>query len=150
MVTSVKSDGFFFVKYVATELAYPRIKYGLQRLRVHFLGKSENRSLNPKTDFAIFFRKIQSIHTRGGYFELNLNPDFLDSSLQRFFGKGFEKSTFDKRFSMQKLYTTATLRDSLAQTFFSPHFYRTIEDMNRSKIARFLVNFTPEITIKFS
>ena len=30
------------------------------------------------------------------------------------------------------------------------HFYRTMENMNRSKIVRFPANFTPEITLKVS
>ena len=70
-------------------------------------------------------------------FFLIVYPAFWDSSVQRFFGKGSEKSSFDKRFPMKN--------DTQQR-----HFYRTMENMNRSKIVRFPANFTPEITLKVS
>ena len=45
---------------------------------------------------------IHKIHTQGGFFGSNPNPDFWDSQSERFFGKGFEKSIFDKRFFEKK------------------------------------------------
>ena len=38
----------------------------------------------------------------GGFFESNPNPDFWHPQPERFFGNGFEKSIFDKRFSKRK------------------------------------------------
>ena len=73
----------------------------------------------------------------------------LTRTRSAFYWERFEKS-IDKRFPMQKWYTTVTVRDSSAQMFFSRHFHRTIENMNRSKIVRFPANFTPEITLKVS
>ena len=71
-----------------------------------FLGKSTSGFPNPKTDFAVFFWQIQKkdhkIHTLGGFFGSNSNPDFWDSQSERFYGKGFEKIIFDKQFSEQK------------------------------------------------
>ena len=55
-----------------------------------FLGKSKNGS------------RIHKIHTQGGFFGSNPNPDFWDSQSERIFGKGFEKSIFDKRFFEKK------------------------------------------------
>ena len=51
-----------------------------------FLDKSKNGSW------------IQKIHSQGGFFGSNPIPDFRDSKSERFFGKGFEKNIFDKRF----------------------------------------------------
>ena len=45
---------------------------------------------------------IHKIHALGGFFGSNSNPDFWDSQSERFYGKGFEKSIFDKQFSEQK------------------------------------------------
>ena len=45
---------------------------------------------------------LHKIHTQGGFFGSNPNPDFWDSQSERFFGKGFEKSIFDKRFVEKK------------------------------------------------
>ena len=45
---------------------------------------------------------LHKIHTQGGFFGSNPNPDFWDSQSERFFGKGFEKSIFDKRFFKKK------------------------------------------------
>ena len=73
-----------------------------------FGGKSKSGFPNPKTDFEFFLGKfkngswIHKIHTQGGFFGSNPNPDFLKS----FLGKGLEKSIFDKRFSERKWYTT--------------------------------------------
>ena len=62
-------------------------------LIVRFLGKSKSGFLNPKTDHESIKSTLR-----------------VDSSV---FGKGFEKSIFDKRFSVQKWYTTVTIRDVL-------------------------------------
>ena len=48
---------------------------------------------------------ILKIYTLGGVFGSNPNPDFWDSQSEHFFGKGFEKSIFDKRFSEHKCLT---------------------------------------------
>ena len=78
------------------------------------LGKSKSGFLNPKTDFAFFEVKsknaswIHNIHTLGGFFRSK--SDFWDSPYLSI----FEKSIFDKRFSVQKWYTTVTVRDVLA------------------------------------
>ena len=82
-----------------------------------FSGKSKSRFPNPNPDFRIQKRIFESrngfwvflgkskkgswihkIHTLGGFFGSNTNPDFQDSQSERFFGKGLEKSIFDKRF----------------------------------------------------
>ena len=63
-------------------------------LRVRFFWEI----LESKNGFCVFLAKckngswIRSIHTRGGYFGLNLNPDFWDSSLQRFLGERIWKN----------------------------------------------------------
>ena len=73
-----------------------------------FFGKSKSGFPNPKADLAFSLDKskngsgIHKIHTQGGFFELNPNPDFWDSQSERIFGKGFEKSIFDKRFFEKK------------------------------------------------
>ena len=68
-----------------------------------FSGKSKYEFPNPNPDFRIqkrilsVFGHIQKrimnhkIHTQGGFFGSNPNPDFWDSQSERFFGKGFEK-----------------------------------------------------------
>ena len=68
------------------------------------MGKSKSGFPNPKTDFAGFLggkskngSRIHKVHTQGGFFGSNSNPNFRDSQSERFFGKGFEKSIFDKR-----------------------------------------------------
>ena len=77
-----------------------------------FLGKSKSEFPSPNTEFVGFLGKskngswIHKIHTLGGFFGSNPNPDFWDSQSERFFGKGFENSIFVKRFSEQKWYTT--------------------------------------------
>ena len=43
--------------------------------RVRFFGKTRKKILESKNGFCVFWGKSK-IHTRGGYFGLNLNPDF--------------------------------------------------------------------------
>ena len=69
---------------------------------VFLLGKSKSAFPNPKRDCALFFVQLQKIHVLGGLFGSYPNPEFRDSQSERFFGKGFEKSIFDNRFSEQK------------------------------------------------
>ena len=72
------------------------------------MGKSKSGFPNPKTDFAFFWanrktdHESKNVHTEGGFFGSNSNPNFRDSQSERFFGKGFEKSIFDKRFFKKK------------------------------------------------
>ena len=70
----------------------PNPDFRIQKRILRFLGgKSKNGSW------------IHKIHIQGGFFGSNPNPDFWDSQSERFFGKGFEKSIFDKRlFKKQK------------------------------------------------
>ena len=42
------------------------------------------------------------IHTQGGFLESNPNPEFWDWQSERFFGEGFEKIIFDRRFFEKK------------------------------------------------
>ena len=80
-----------------------------------FLGKSKSGFPNPNTDFAGFLGKskneswIHKIHTLGGFFGSNPNPDFWDWQSERFGGKRFENSFFVKRFSEQKWYTADSI-----------------------------------------
>ena len=62
------------------------------------------------------------MHTPGRFFRSNINPDFSDSPLERFFGTGSEENIFDKRFSVQKWYTTVTIRDVLTEPSYTCHF----------------------------
>ena len=70
-----------------------------------FFGKNPDPSVSESKNGSW----IHKIHTPGGFFASNWNPDFWDSQSERFSGKGFEKSIFDKRFSEQKWYTTGTV-----------------------------------------
>ena len=84
-------------------------KRDLHRLWVHFFGKIQIRISESKNGFCVFLGKsingswIHKIHTQGGFFGSNRNPDFWDSQSERFFGRGFEKSTFDKQFFQKKV-----------------------------------------------
>ena len=69
-------------------------QFRIQKRNCVFLGKSKNTSW------------IHKIHTQGGFFGSNPNPDFWDSKSERFLGEGFEKSIFGKRFFEQKWYAT--------------------------------------------
>ena len=69
-------------------------------------GKSKSEFPNPKTDFAFLGGKskngswIHKINTLGGF--VGSNPiRSLRFTIWAFFGKGFEKSIFDNRFSEQ-------------------------------------------------
>ena len=69
-----------------------------------FLGKSKSGFPNPNTEFVGFLGKskngswIHKIHTLGGFFGSNPNPDFWDSQSERFLGKGFENSILSSGF----------------------------------------------------
>ena len=68
-----------------------------------FFGKIQMRVSESKNGFCGFFlanpkTDHESIKTQGGFFGSNTYPNFWDSQSERFFGKGFEKSIFDKRF----------------------------------------------------
>ena len=69
-------------------------------------GKSKSEFPNPKTDFAFLGGKsknglwIHKINTLGGFFGSNPIRS-LRFTIWAFFGKGFEKSIFDNRFSEQ-------------------------------------------------
>ena len=84
-------------------------KRDLHRLWVHFFGKIQIRISESENGFCVFLGKsingswIHKIHTQGGFFGSNRNPDFWDSQSERFFGRGFEKSTFDKQFFQKKV-----------------------------------------------
>ena len=77
-------------------------------VRVRFFGKIQIRISESKNRFWVFlgmFKNgswIHKIHSRGGFVGSNPNPDFWDSKSECFFGKGFEKSIFDKRFFAKK------------------------------------------------
>ena len=77
-----------------------------------FSGKSKYGFPNPKTDFEFCLGKskngswIHKIHTQVGFFGSNPNPDFWDSQSERFSGKGFEKSIFNRRFFAKKMVWT--------------------------------------------
>ena len=79
-----------------------------------FWGKSKSEFPNPKTDFAFWGGKskngswIHKINTLGGFFGSNPIRS-LRFTIWTFFGKGFEKSIFDNRFSEQKWYTTGAV-----------------------------------------
>ena len=74
-----------------------------------FWGKIQIRISESKNGICVFLGKsingswIHKIHTQGGFFGSNRNPDFWDSQSERFFGRGFEKSTFDKQFFQKKV-----------------------------------------------
>ena len=66
-------------------------------VRVCFFGKIQIRISESKNGFWVFWgiskngSWIHKIHTQGGFFRSNPNPDFWDSQSERLFGKGFEK-----------------------------------------------------------
>ena len=72
--------------------------------RMRFFWKIQIWISESKNGFWFFFGKskngswIHKAHSQDGFFGSNTNPDFRDSQSERFFGKGFEKSIFDKRF----------------------------------------------------
>ena len=77
-------------------------------VRVRFFGKIQIRIFESKHGFWVFRGKskngswIHKIHTQGGFFGSNPNPDFWDSQSERFFGKGFEKLFLTSGFSKKK------------------------------------------------
>ena len=81
-------------------------------VRVHFFGKIQIRISESKNGFWVFLgiskngSWIHKIHTQGGFFGSNPNPDFWDSKSERFLGEGFEESIFGKRFFEQKWHAT--------------------------------------------
>ena len=107
-----------------------------RHLRVQFFGKTRKRILESKIQKQIMNPKY--LHSRR---ILRIKSGFFRFTTYGFFGKRFEKSIFDKWFSMQKRYTTLNSM-TFAQMLFSRHFHRTIEDTNRSKIVRFPANYS--------
>ena len=89
---SIETEGAFFSEN-------PDPDFRIQKRILRFLGKSKHGSW------------IHKIHTQGGFFGSNPNPDLWDSQTERYFGKGFEKSIFDKRFfEKKKWYATDLCR----------------------------------------
>ena len=68
----------------------PNPDFRIQKRILSFLGQSKNGSW------------IHKIHTQGGFFGSNPNPDFWDSQSERFFGKGFEKYFWQAVFRKKK------------------------------------------------
>ena len=81
-----------------------------RRFWVRFFGKIQLRISKSKNRFRVFLGKstngwwIHKIHTLGGFFRSNPNPDLWDVTIWAFFGKGFDKKYFDKQFSEQMWY----------------------------------------------
>ena len=80
-------------------------------VRVRFFGKIQIRISESKNGFWVFLgiskngSWIHKIHTQGGFFGSNPNPDFWDSQSERFFGKGFEKYFWQAVFRKKMVWT---------------------------------------------
>ena len=73
-----------------------------------FWGKSKSGLPNPQTDFVFFWANPKTDHesiksTLRVDFMDSQSPDFWHSQSERFFGKGFEKSIFHKRFFEKRI-----------------------------------------------
>ena len=64
------------------------------------------------------------MHTQGGFFGSDPNPDFWDSQTERFIGKGFEKSIFEKWFFEKRNGTQQTpyMYDILTEPMLVPPY----------------------------
>ena len=107
-------------------------------LGVRFFEKIQMRVSESKNGFTVFFganpkTDHESIKTQGGLFGSNTYPDFWDSQSERFFGKGFEKSIFDKRFFKKKNCTHQKpyMYDILTKPMLvEPHYFWAISDIS--------------------
>ena len=98
-----------------------------RRFWVRFFGKIQFRISKSKNRFRVFLGKstngswIHKIHTLGGFFRSNPNPNFWDVTIWAFFGKGFEKKYLEKRFSEQRWYLSSIyIRRLSVDCFWTP------------------------------
>ena len=81
-------------------------------VRVRFFGKIQIRISESKNGFWVFLgisrngSWIHKIHTQGGFFGSNPNPDFWDSQSERFFGERIWKVFLTSGFSQKKMVWT--------------------------------------------
>ena len=84
-------------------------KRDLHRLWVHFFGKIQIRISESKNGFCVFLGKSIKSTLRVDSSDQIQIQIFEIHNLNVFWGKGFEKSTFDKRFFQKKWYVTDVL-----------------------------------------
>ena len=81
-------------------------------VRVRFFGKIQIRISESKNGFWVFWgiskneSWIHKIHTQGGFFGSNPNPDFWDSQSERFLVKDLKKYFWQAVFQKKKMVWT--------------------------------------------